>query len=414
MVFSYYSSGETMKGLGIDSIKNMRIILSESVHSFIRNNDQRSAASLALYTALALIPALFLLTYLIGLVIGSSNEAFQKTEEIVKQFIPQFSNIVLREVRSVTEYKKTLGIVNLIILIWLITPLIATVRTVFDEILRTGVQRHILVTKLHDLLKTAAILLFFIATSTVALMGLALRIARKLFPEEILPSYFSIIVPFLFAFVVFIFFYSMFLRRVRTVHVLTGALAATLLWSIMRPAFNLILAYNPQYGYTFGSLKSIFIVILWIYYSQCVFLFGAEIISVLHHKGPILIRRLIAGKKNLPGKVWQEYVVTYAEGSTIFHHGAAGNDMFYLLKGLVSIRKDEKELGRILPGRYFGEMAFLLSEPRVASAVALQDTELVIINNRNMKTLIRESPDLIWEILEEMALRLRETNKLIE
>lgn len=397
-----------------DAFRNVRIILSEAVRSFIRNNDQRSAASLAFYTALALIPALFLLTYLIGLVIGSSAEAFRKTEQIVQEFIPRFSGIILREVLSVTEYRKTLGLLNLLILIWLITPLIATIRTVFDELLGMGVRRHILVAKLQDLLKIAVILLFFIAASTVAIMGLALRIIRMLSPAEIIPQYVGIMASFPFVFLVFIFFYSMFLHRVRTLHIVIGAFVAALLWYIMRPVFNLILTYNPQYGYTFGSLKSIFIVILWIYYSQCVFLFGAEIIASLHHREPILIKRLIAGKRNLPEKVRREYIDNFPAGSTIFHQGAEGNNMFYILKGLVSIRKDEKEISQILPGRYFGEMAFLLSKPRVASAVALEETELVIINSRNMETLIGESPDLIWEILKEMALRLRETNKLIE
>jgi CRP-like cAMP-binding protein len=44
----------------------------------------------------------------------------------------------------------------------------------------------------------------------------------------------------------------------------------------------------------------------------------------------------------------------------------------------------------------------------------VEDVELVMITRQNITNLMSESPDFILSMLREMALRLRETNKLFE
>ena len=71
-----------------------------------------------------------------------------------------------------------------------------------------------------------------------------------------------------------------FSSKVRIRQLIMGSLVTSLLWFAMRPAFHIFLMYNPGYGFAFGSFKSLFIVIIWIYCSLVVFLFGAEIAAV--------------------------------------------------------------------------------------------------------------------------------------
>lgn len=88
--------------------------------------------------------------------------------------------------------------------------------------------------------------------------------------------------------------------------------------------------------------------------------------------------------------------------------------MFSVLAGRVSIRKGEKEIAVITPGKCFGGMSFLLSSPRIAMAVAVDAVELVTINNANIDDLMNEYPEFVIEILREMAERLRETNQVMD
>jgi CRP-like cAMP-binding protein len=80
----------------------------------------------------------------------------------------------------------------------------------------------------------------------------------------------------------------------------------------------------------------------------------------------------------------------------------------------VGILKEGKQIAVIPEGKFFGEMSFLLAAPRTASAVALEDTELVIITDENIINLMNEYPEFVVGALREMARRLRETNKLID
>ncbi len=104
-------------------------IIAEAVFSFGRNNDLSAASSLAFSTTLALIPALFLLTVLIGAAIGSSARALKETEELLTQLIPAYSHVVMREVSVITSHKRAIGTMNLLVLFLSITPLAADLRT---------------------------------------------------------------------------------------------------------------------------------------------------------------------------------------------------------------------------------------------------------------------------------------------
>ena len=58
-------------------------------------------------------------------------------------------------------------------------------------------------------------------------------------------------------------------------------------------------------------------------------------------------------------------------------------------------------------------MSFLLRSPRTATAVALDDVELVSISDRTIVTLMNEFPEFVLEMLRDMAVRLRETSRLV-
>jgi CRP-like cAMP-binding protein len=88
--------------------------------------------------------------------------------------------------------------------------------------------------------------------------------------------------------------------------------------------------------------------------------------------------------------------------------------MFSVLSGRVAIRKGDRDIAVIAQGKSFGGLSFLLSSPRAATAVALEEVELVMLNNENISNLMNEFPEFVVGMLREMALRLRETNRLID
>ena len=391
-------------------LKKLWIVLVESFSSFRKNNDLTAASSLAFSAGLALIPALFLLTSMLGMAIGSSQQAMLKTQELMNEVIPRYSQAILREVTFITTHTRAIGIVNVVILLWAITPLVSEMRHTLNAIFRTKPERPFLLEKLLDVSITVV---FLIGVSAVAVAGVMVTLAERLIPLRFLTHYVEGVAPFFFVTAVIFLFYHTFAPRVPFRRLMAGAVVTSLLWFTLRPVFNLFLTYNPGYGFTFGSFKSLFIVIIWIYCSLSVFLFGAEIAASLNRGDIIFIKRLIEGKATIPASAMTRSSRRYEKGSVIFAEGGAGEEMFFVLRGSVAIRRDGKEIAVIQEKNYFGEMSFLLSRPRSAEAVALDDVELIAISNETVVILMHESPEFVLSMLREMATRLRETSRLI-
>jgi membrane protein len=394
-----------------DIVKKAWMMVAETLSSFRRNNDLGAASSLAFSAMLAIIPALFLLTALLGVAIGSSQEAFRKVQEMATQVIPSYSQEIVKEVQYITQHIRTFGALNFLVFLFAVTPLVSDMRSSLSVIFRSHAGRPYLLEKLIDLALTVV---FLLGITAIASAGVVFTFAEKWLHIPKLPAYLSGVVQYVFIAVAFFLLYLAFSRKFRPTNLAVGALAGGALWYLMGPLFYMFLAYNPGYGLAFGSFKSLFVVIIWIYYSLVVFLLGAEIAAALERRETVFLKHLMAGKKDLPAAVAERFIMRYAPGEAIFTEGDSGDQMFSVLKGTIAIRKGERELFRVGAGQYFGVLSFLLATPRIAAAVAVEDVELVMITRQNITNLMNESPEFILSMLRETALRLRETNKLFE
>ena len=145
-----------------------------------------------------------------------------------------------------------------------------------------------------------------------------------------------------------------------------------------------------------------------------VFLLGAEIAAGFERRETVFLKRLMAGKRGVPAAVAGRFITRYAPGETIFTEGDTGDQMFCVLKGEVALWKGDRIIATVTAGQYFGVVSFLLATPRIAAAIAQDNVELVLITRQNIADLMSESPEFILAMLKETAMRLRETNKLLE
>jgi membrane protein len=265
-----------MMNSAIDLLKKLRIVLSEAFSSFRRNKGLTAASSLAFLSTLALVPTLLLFTFLLGALIGSSARALEETQELLKQLVPAYSQVILNELSMIMRHKRAISVINLFVLLWAVTRLVAGMRISLSTIFQKTTGRPFLLEKLFDV---AISILFLAGFSVVAIAGVALPLVKRIQPLRLLPSALEEIAPFIvFTGVVFALYFT-FSTRVRFRYLVIGSLVTSLLWFALRPAFYFFLTYNPGYGFAFGSFKSLFVVLMWIYLSQALFLFGAEIVA---------------------------------------------------------------------------------------------------------------------------------------
>ena len=391
--------------------RRIRLVLAETAWSFRRNNDLRAASSLAFSLAIALIPSLFLVTTIAGITVGSSQAAFSRMQEVLQQLLPGYSREILREVRNIAAYRGAISAVNALVLLLTVTPLVSSLRDVLGTIFRRKPGRPFLLEKLYDVALT---IVFLVGITAIGVIGVVVTVLKKQLPLPVPYGAFGTIVLFLFLVITVFLLYAAFSAGMPKRYLAAGALTATALWFLMRPLFHLFIAFNPGYGFAFGSFKSLFVVIIWLYYSLIVFLLGAELAAAIGRRELAAVRRLMAGRRDVPMSVAGGYVVRYQQGDRIFSAGDAGGNMFYVLRGGVTICQGERELTTVREGHYFGMVSFLLGTPRTASAAVIEDAELVMINQQNISGLMQESPELIIAMLKEVAGRMREANRVRE
>lgn len=105
---------------------------------------------------------------------------------------------------------------------------------------------------------------------------------------------------------------------------------------------------------------------------------------------------------------------SYDSGDIIFVEGDAGDSMFIVFEGIVSIAKGGKEIAELEKGASLGEMALLDNEPRSADAVAKADSILLKINQDVFYELMESNADIMKQIIKLLSSRVRNANAKLE
>jgi CRP-like cAMP-binding protein len=96
-----------------------------------------------------------------------------------------------------------------------------------------------------------------------------------------------------------------------------------------------------------------------------------------------------------------------AAGETIFREGDAGEEMFGIIEGEVELRMTNRVIAKLGADDIFGEMAIVDSTPRMATAVAVTDTVLAVIDRHRFLFLVHETPMFALSVMSSMAERFR-------
>ena len=94
-------------------------------------------------------------------------------------------------------------------------------------------------------------------------------------------------------------------------------------------------------------------------------------------------------------------------GAVIFKEGDSGNEMYGIVEGEVELVSPTGVVAKLGPDDVFGEMAIVDHETRMATATALVDTTLAVVDRQRFLWLIHETPTFALQVMHTMAERLR-------
>lgn len=99
--------------------------------------------------------------------------------------------------------------------------------------------------------------------------------------------------------------------------------------------------------------------------------------------------------------------ITVKAGDTLFKQGDPSDCMYYLEAGRIEITNATRVLEVIEGEGVFGEMGLVNGKPRSATAKALTDSEIVVLNQGDFYFLIQHSPMFAIEVMQTLSERVR-------
>jgi len=210
--------------------------------------------------------------------------------------------------------------------------------------------------------------------------------------------------------------------KVRLSVAAAGSAIFALLAEIAKQFFTWYAANYTRYDVIFGSLEAVVILVIGVFYIALIFLFCAEIMSSFQRRDIILLEKaILKPHKNIlkvDERLFKKFGRAYEKGSIIFNEGDSGHEMFYVLSGHIFLEKVDCQVKKVLaemgPGQYFGEMAALIDISRSATARAVEDSHLAVIDGNTFRDMLRESREVGIHMLREFSRRLKNSNKALE
>ena len=405
-----------------------RDILFDAIKNYRNNGDTNQAAAISLYGILSLIP-LFILTLIVAdKFFGSYPNIQREVIEGMQGFNPFFSETLLKQLGRLEQKKQVLGWLGILSLIWFSAMIFRSVETAMTIIFHSPAKRNYLLSRLLAISMIPTGWAVCIVSIRITYISMNLAKQSMLSSGLIFPPFFhGGLIRYVLPYLIMVTFFTIVYKVLPKVKVdldsaFAGAAVFSALMEIAKHFFTWYVSNYTHYNIIFGSLETVVILMIWVFYMALIFLFCAEIISSYQRRNLILLEKafLLPGKKlvKIEKRLFEKFGRIYPKGTYIFKEGDRGREMFYILMGKVRVEKNAGQVKKILPemgpGDYFGEMAALIKAPRTASVLAMEDSNVAVISHDTFRNLLRESGEVSLFMLKEFSNRLKYTNHSLE
>ena len=259
---------------------NVLRFLVEAVTSFLRQGCPSLAASLAFFSLLSLFPLVFLLLYGVSFLVSQNVIGEQFMLSFLKGFLPSLGERLAQELHRISALESVRWIV-LLSFFWFGGLVFYELDYALNVVFESTQKRHPLISTAISiaLLGPTGLLLFtsYVATQTISLLT---SYAPRLWGLDLVALaahdfHLTYTLPFALAFLAVSLLYRLVpRRRPRWRDAMAGALTFGLLWVSAKLLFVNYGDFATVYARLYGSLLEVVLLLLWVYYSAGLLLFG--------------------------------------------------------------------------------------------------------------------------------------------
>lgn len=129
--------------------------------------------------------------------------------------------------------------------------------------------------------------------------------------------------------------------------------------------------------------------------------------TYLDHLGAIPLFSALS-RKELQRVARASDEVRVEAGHELVRQGDIGREMFVLVDGAATVRRNGRKISSAGPGSAIGELSLLDRGPRTATVTAESDCRLLVLGAREFSGVLDEVPGLAHKLLANLAARVRE------
>lgn len=265
-------------------------LLLDLTRSFLRHGCGSLAASLAFFSLLSLFPLGFIVLYGVSFIVSHEVIGGQVLLSFLKGFLPTLGERVAVEFQRIGELDTVRWLVFLSFA-WFGTLVFYELDYALNVVFDSTWKRHPLISTAIAVASQGAVglllILSYVATQTINLLT---AYAPHLWGLDLIAlaahdMFLTYTLPFLMAWLTVGALYRYVPRRKpQWREAMIGSLTFSLLWVAAKLIFVTYNEYATVYTNLYGSLLEVILLLLWIYYSALLFLFGAELTHALQQR----------------------------------------------------------------------------------------------------------------------------------
>lgn len=245
------------------------------------------ASGLAFNGILTMIPLLLLAASALGVFLNSSQAGVAQVNDILDAIFPpqpfatSIKESILTVLSDVIDYRRSIGIFAVVILMWTATSLFDALRSVLHRIYHLKRTRGFFVSLLHDVLFIFLVFVLFVGSNiAIWVFSLIEKLAEtipaiKRFDLSQFSSTLPTIIVILLTTVMFYIVYR-YIPDTKPPKVagIISTITTTVLWVVSGKLFALYLSQFSAIGTIYGPYAFILVLLIWIYYSSIIFIIG--------------------------------------------------------------------------------------------------------------------------------------------
>ena len=279
------------------SILRIILFLNDAVRGFLHKNCQYLAAAISFYALFSIFPLSLALISVLGFLIGPQIDQGQLVQNIA-DIIPISGDLISQNLEGILNTRTITGILSFLGLVWASSAVFGAIRKGINAAWGVTVPRPFLKERMIDIgLVFGAGFLILIILFTAPIIEVIQEITKAISPNKELPFntlwpiLSNLVSPVLIFFSIFSIYKWLPNTTVNSIYIIPGALLSSSCLILVQMIFIWYVSTFSPYNIVYGSVGVLIALLVWVYISALILLFGAQLTSLFHNYANSSTRR---------------------------------------------------------------------------------------------------------------------------